>query len=377
MKISHICPFVGEQMGGSERYVWNISKMQSEEHDVHIYTTTLHPQRVGTSKSDGVTYHRFYSPLVIWNVNPLCIILRSLLHSGTDIFHVHSYLYTLSNQAVLAKLVMNNKALLQLHGGVGLPPYKTSWTKIAAKRLYDTSLGRFTIEHSDLVASVSYGDLDVIATHFSVPESQLRYVPNAVDTSIFRPRMKRDTSERILLYVGDLEPWKGVASLMEWIDDQDQWDGGPLTIRFVGQGSLFSRLRKMQYELQKNQRDIRIEALGSKNHDEIPALMRDADALILPSYWEGMPTVVLEAMASGTVAVCTPVGDIPKVIEHLNTGLLISRSSIDFQKALSTVLFDMKKVKRITENARKLVEQEFSLDKVTSILNGLYLELME
>jgi len=376
MKISHICPFVGEQMGGSERYVWNISKMQSGEHDVHVYTTTLHPQRTGTSMSNGVTYHRFYSPLVVWNVNPLCLMLRSLLRSESDIFHIHSHLYTLSNQAVLAKLVKRKKAFLQIHGGVGLPPFETSWIKLAAKHIYDASLGRFTIEHSDLVASVSYCDLDAIAIQFSVPKSQLRYVPNVVDTSVFRPRMKRNTSGRTLLYVGDLEPWKGVGSLMEWIGDQNQWDGGTLTIRFVGQGSLFSRLRKMQHELQKNRRDVRIEILGSKNHDEIPALMRDADALILPSYWEGMPTVVLEAMASGTVAVCTPVGDIPKVIQHLNTGLLINRSSIDFQKALSTILFDMKNVRRITENARKLVEQEFSLDKVNLILNDLYLEIM-
>jgi hypothetical protein len=48
MKISHICPFVGEQMGGSERYVWTLSKAQSREHDVHIYTTTKYLDRVGT-----------------------------------------------------------------------------------------------------------------------------------------------------------------------------------------------------------------------------------------------------------------------------------------------------------------------------------------
>ena len=65
MKIAHICPFVGEQMGGSERYVCNLSKQQSKDHDVHIYTTTQILEKVGTSHSDGITIHRFYSPKTV------------------------------------------------------------------------------------------------------------------------------------------------------------------------------------------------------------------------------------------------------------------------------------------------------------------------
>jgi glycosyltransferase involved in cell wall biosynthesis len=303
--------------------------------------------------------------------------LRSLLHSGSDVFHIHSYLYTLSNQAVLAKLVMRTKALLQIHGGVGLPPYKTNWIKIAAKHLYDASLGKFTIEHSDLVASVSHFDLETLAFQFSIPKSRLRYVPNVVDTSVFKPKTKKHSLGRTLLYVGDLELWKGVGSLIEWMRAQNRCDEGNLTMRFVGQGSLFNRLRKLQHEFQKNGRDVRIEVLGPKDHSEIPALMRDADALILPSYWEGMPTVILEAMASGTLAISTRVGDIPSIIEHRGTGFLIDRSLVSFQEAVSTVLFDVESVRRITENARKLVEREFSLDNANLILQSLYSEMVE
>ena len=375
MKISHVCPFVGEQMGGSERYVWNISKMQSREHDVHVYTTTLHPQRAGTSKSNGVTYHRFYCPLVVWNVNPLCLMLRSLLRSGSDIFHVHSYLYTLSNQAILAKLIMRTKALLQIHGGIGLPPYKTSWVKLAAKHIYDASLGGFTLKHSDLVASVSYSDLDTIASQFSIPKSRLRYVPNVVDASVFRPKTKQHSLGRTLLYVGDLEPWKGVGSLIEWMRAQSRWDGGTITMRFVGQGSLFNRLRELQHEFQKNGRDVRIEVLGPKDHSEIPALMRNADALVLPSYWEGVPTVVLEAMASGIPVISTRVGDVPNFITHLENGLLIDRTLGSFEKAVSTVLNDASTVELITHNARRLVEMEFSIARVSQGIEAIYAEI--
>lgn len=376
MRISHICPFVGEQMGGSERYVSSISKMQSKEHDVHVYTTTLYPKRVGINEVDGVTYHRFYSPLVIWNINPLCFMLRDLLKSDTDIFHIHSHLYTLSNQAIIAKLTTHRKALLQLHGGMGNVPYRTSWSHHAAKLVYDRTVGKFTIENSDIVASVSRSDLSYVGCHFNIPEHRLRYVPNAVNAKVFKPGgSSKESSVTTLLYLGDLEAWKGVGSLVHWISRMEPWEGRRLKFQFVGQGSYLPHLLALQKKVNSACNSIEVEVLGPINHSNVPDIIRKASALILPSYWEGMPTVVLEAMASGTVTICTRVGDIPKVIQHLSTGLLINRSSIDFQKALSTILFDMNNVKRITENARKLVEQEFSLDKVNLILNDLYLEI--
>ena len=93
MRVAHVCPFVGEQMGGSERYVFNLSKAQSHKHDVHIYTTTKYANKVGTSITNGVNIHRIYSPIVIWNVNPMVFALRYFAKSMPDILHIHSHLY--------------------------------------------------------------------------------------------------------------------------------------------------------------------------------------------------------------------------------------------------------------------------------------------
>ena len=51
--------------------------------------------------------------------------------------------------------------------------------------------------------------------------------------------------------------------------------------------------------------------------------MLAADALILPSYDEGLPLVILEALASGTPVICTPVGSIPEVLMHDETALFV------------------------------------------------------
>ena len=54
IKVSHVCPSMGEQMGGCERYAWNLAKKQAKEYDVHVYTTTRNAKRTGTFESNGV-----------------------------------------------------------------------------------------------------------------------------------------------------------------------------------------------------------------------------------------------------------------------------------------------------------------------------------
>jgi glycosyltransferase involved in cell wall biosynthesis len=376
MKIAHICPFMGEQLGGSERYVFNLSKKQSMEHDVHVYTTTHHLRRSGTHRLNDITAHRFYSPLNIWNINPLAFMLKSLSNSECDVFHIHSYLYSTSNQAVLAKILKRKKALLQIHGGIGAPPYGTSWFKRTVKQLYDLSLGRFTIESSDIVASVSQRDLRLLSMHFSVPEDSIRYIPNAIDTELFRPaNRERDSEARTLLYVGDLERWKGIDTLIEWITKWDGQDGRELKVRFVGQGTYYSRLLDLQERLLKGNDGAKIEVVGQRPHREIPALMQEASALILPTRWEGMPTVVLEAMASGIPVITTRAGDIPSLIEDMKTGLLIDRSFDSFKDSIRTVFENRRKVREIVRNARSVSESRFSFSRVCEIVSALYSEI--
>jgi len=376
MRVSHVCPFLDEQMGGTERYVANIIKVQSKHYDVHVYTTTCKLQKVGTTEWNGATVHRFYSPMVLWNINPIAFIFRSLIESNPDILHVHSHLYTTSNQAALMKKIKRSKVLLQLHGGVGPPPFRTSWTRLAAKQFYDASLGKFTIKNSDIVASVSKSDLDYVARQLSIPEHRLRYLPNAVDTDVFKPRVRKESScDKTLLYVGDLEPWKGVGLLMKWIRQWKSADGDGVRIRFVGQGSYLPELRKMQEDHHKGTNGMSVEVLGPKHHSEIPGIMNEAAALVFTSYWEGMPTVILEAMSSGVPVISTPVGAVPDVISNMETGLLIDRSLESFQEAVTFILNDVSATQRIRQNARAAVEQRFSLAKAGRALQEVYSDM--
>ena len=377
MRVVHVCPFVGEQMGGSERYVTNLSKTQGQKHDVHIFTTTRHQSRVGTSRFNGITLHRFHSPIVVWNINPIAAMLRSLVKMNADIYHIHSYLYTTSNQAILAKALNRKKSLLHIHGGIGTPPYNSPLVRRIVKLFYDRFPGRYTVKLSDALASVSMFDIEQISAAFDVPIEIVRHVPNAVDTNAFFPgRRTPDNETPKLLYVGDLELWKGIGSLLGWLKKPSGWQGIEFNMQFVGQGSFLPQLAELQEDFKKNGGPIQIEILGELNHEEIPTIMQQADAFVFPSYWEGMPTVVLEAMATGLPVISTSVGDVPSVIEDNETGLLIERSFDSFQEAVRIVLDSDDVINRIRVNSRNLVEEKFSLARVSGLVEGIYRDLI-
>jgi glycosyltransferase involved in cell wall biosynthesis len=376
MRVAHVCPFIGEQMGGSERYVLNISRRQSLNHDIQIYSTTQNYEKAGVKSLRGISFHRSYSPVVFWNINPLSMMLRSLVNSSADIYHIHSYIYFLSNQAVLAKLLTKRRVVLQIHGGVGPPPYRTSWIHFLAKILYDKSLGKYTIKKSDFVSSVSRADLAWIGSNYNIPNERLRYVPNVVNTDMFKPTSNSSRSGNTILYVGDLEPWKGIGSLLDWVRSPNHWKGYNLKIRFVGQGTLLPKLLDISHQCEANDWPIQLEVLGQIKHEELPAIMNNARALILPSHWEGMPTVILEAMSSGTPVITTPVGDIPNLITNMETGLIISRNIESFKEAIDLVLNDDSVVEEITKKARRLIEKEYSLESVHKVILDLYEEVL-
>ena len=132
----------------------------------------------------------------------------------------------------------------------------------------------------------------------------------------------------------------------------------------------------LREKLRKSHSSIKIEVLGERKHQEVPEIIRDSSALVLPSYWEGMPTVILEAMASGVPVISTGVGDIPLVIRNKETGLLIEHTLESFESAIDFVINNRKHVANITQKARKLIETNFSLSNVNNIVGNVYSRMM-
>jgi glycosyltransferase involved in cell wall biosynthesis len=101
-----------------------------------------------------------------------------------------------------------------------------------------------------------------------------------------------------------------------------------------------------------------------------------ADIFVLPSYNEGLPMSVLEAMAWGLPVVTTPVGGIPELIENRVDGLLVRPGDIgDLREALVSLAADRALRHRLGCNARERVERNHSAAQVLTALESVYAEL--
>jgi glycosyltransferase involved in cell wall biosynthesis len=107
--------------------------------------------------------------------------------------------------------------------------------------------------------------------------------------------------------------------------------------------------------------------------DDVPALLAGCDVFCLPSRMEGMPLVVLEAMAQGKPVVATAVGGTGELVVDGETGVLVPPDDVDaLAGALARLLSDSELARRMGEAGRARVERDFSLAASTARVLSLY-----
>jgi glycosyltransferase involved in cell wall biosynthesis len=170
----------------------------------------------------------------------------------------------------------------------------------------DLRLARFCFRHADLVCPVS----EDLRTQLEAVEPRGRYrvVPNQVDTSIFYPGSRRAEGPLRLLNVASLDEKKRQADLIAALPRDAVLD-------IVGEGPLEGALRARAAGL-----PVRFH--GAQPPARVAELMRAADVFVLPSRFENLPVVLLEAMACGLPVVATRVGGVPEIVDS-SAGVLV------------------------------------------------------
>ncbi|MGZ7171686.1 MAG: glycosyltransferase family 4 protein, partial [Halobacteriota archaeon] len=99
-------------------------------------------------------------------------------------------------------------------------------------------------------------------------------------------------------------------------------------------------------------------------HQELPDYLQASKLLVLPSYTEGLPHAVLEAMACGTPVLATPVGAVPQVIKDRETGFIVHDNSPSSLAEGIVEALASPHLSRIAQNAKTLVQDEFRYENV-------------
>ena len=242
---------------------------------------------------------------------------------------------------------------------------------------YEKSLskGFFSIERSLLAimkllenANFSLSDLIITESESTVDFLKLQNYKQKIvttgarfiNTELFKIKKVLNERENLIGYIGRLEKVKGIMNFVTAIPLIYEQDNH---IKFFigGDGSL---TKEIKTELIRNNLASKVEIIGWIPHHKIPDYLNNLKLFVLPSYSEGLPTGILEAMACGTPTLAMSVGGIPDVIKDCETGFIMNDNS---PKCIAeNVLRSLKyqNLDTLIQNAYKLVEDKFAFKTV-------------
>lgn len=322
--------------------------------DVYDYSIIFH---IGFNKlfrsAMTTLYHLIKFPIILIIKNP------ELIHLNTSAYWSfwENSIYVLLSRFFLKKII------LHIHASSFHPFYKTgnSFQKILLRK---------TLIMADKVVILSPRQKRFFIK--LVPEDKLLIIPNVVNLDMFHDRIKSRPNEsevKVLFIGGDASKRKGIYDLIEAIPIVLKKYGSNVLFIFLGignSGNLKTICRK------KNINKF-VKFLGYVDEQIKIDFIISSDIFVLPSYAEGLPIAMLEAMAAGLPVISTPVGSIPDVIEDNINGFLIQPGNyLKLAEKIVILSTDKKlRIKMGNKNKQKIIK-EYDIEILTNKLEKIY-----
>ncbi|HTF91353.1 MAG TPA: glycosyltransferase family 4 protein [Planctomycetota bacterium] len=193
----------------------------------------------------------------------------------------------------------------------------------------------------------------------------------AVDPDELKPSLAPSAPSQALrlLTVGRLEPIKGYPLLLEAVAKL-AGAGVDVRLEMIGDGTLHARLRE---QIARLGLDGIVTMSGALSAEELPEAYDRSEVLVVSSFMEGVPVVLMEAMAKGLIVVSTAVGGVTELVAHGVNGLVVTAGSVE---SLVEVLADLAQQRHRREAmgaaAREVIVREFSIRHLGSGMQALF-----
>ena len=290
------------------------------------------------------------------------LVLAPVKIFNCNIIHIH----TASNNSFRRKVyfivlsrILRRKIILHIHGG-GFDEFLKNMSPGKLK------FAQKVIQMADVVICLSTKKMTEIGRLIS--HDNMKIIPNPC---VFNPQgIKRDyeKNEKVL-FVGWIEEEKGIFDLIKAVSELSS-----MFLVVAGKGRI-SDCQRLAVELGVNER---IEFVGWLSPKDLINIYEDADIFCLPSYVEGIPMALLEAMSYGLPIITCPVGGVPDVVSDNVDALFVEPGAVDSIKdCLVRLQNDHDLKERLGCNAREKVEGYFTIPKISNKINLLYDSLVK
>lgn len=361
-------------LGGAEHYVWNLALGLDRRHfapSVVMRSDGVDEVLANWSErlsKRGVPVVRVPMRLPFRPLDALGI-YRALCALEPDVVHVNMpgpYNGQMGLLAPIARLA-GARVVVTEH----LPMVARSWKRALVKRA--------AICFVDAAVTMSDANAGYLARRQGFDKARIRVVRNGVplaygtasgDAHHARRELGFDPPQVALAFVGNLLPHKGLLAAVEALSSITV---APWKLIVVGSGPDEASARLLSVRLGVSDRVV---FLGRRTPDAVERIVGACDALVLPSEVEGLPYVILEAMASSKPVVATRVYGIPEAVHDGETGLLVSPGNVaELSRALRTVIVSADLRERMGRAGRALFEACFTLERQLAEMSSLYREL--
>lgn len=375
MKIVQVAPYYLPHTGGIERYVHNLSRALADRgHEVTILTANV-PPASPVETDGGVTVKRstclarpFNDPLV-----PSFFGLGREL-AGADVLHAHNAYSCAALGAAFARKRCGVPMVLTHHGQhlFGTP------LRDMVVALYRRTIERWLVSGVDQVVALSPSDAEYISA-FGIEQERISVIPNAIcpedflshtDESIsrFEERFQLNGRRRVL-FVGQISTRKGVDVLLRAANLIVNRRNGDAPVFFVaGEGDYLDPARELARSLGVADH---VRFPGRIGFTDLVSAYRSSDLYALPSFSEGMPTVILEAMFFGLPVVTT---DLPCLRDNFGDHAVLVPPGDEhaLARAVMGLLDDPGRCRQLSEGGQALVRSNYTWDKVVLTYERLY-----
>ena len=224
---------------------------------------------------------------------------------------------------------------------------------------------KYTYKYGDLAIVSSNHNCEYIKEKYGINNQKILVLYNYVNLDIFKPKNEFNKYSDRILYVGRLNPEKNLFSLVQAISDLN------FVLDIYGKGDQIESQLK-DFAIKNN---VKVNFFGVVSNDQLPKIYNQYNYYILPSYHEGMPKTLIEAMASGCLCIGTDVPGINEIISDGVNGILArTTTSESISKALKRAVNANDK-KILIHNGISMVKERCALGPIVqkefSIFRGL------
>lgn len=357
--------------GGQQHLLWLAQKIDKSKFEIEV-ACEENGYLVDELRKNNIKVHRLDISNSL-SVKSLISTYRLLKKVSADILHTHGG--TAGFYGRLASIISYKGVVVHTYHGI----HYLNFDKNLLGRIYKL-IDKFLLRITDCTICVAQKDFEIGLKAGIVKKENSIVIHNGVDVekfsltnknSDFKINLKKENESIIIGSVGRLHHQKGYEYLIS--GSKAVLEKFP-NVKFVLIGD--GELRNSLESLAKNKGVYNSYSFVG-NRKEIPELLAQMDIFVLPSLWEGLPLVILEAMAAKKPIVATDVNGIVEIIESGKEGLLVPpKNSTALSSALIRLLEDNELCKVLASNAYEKVAHDFNISKMINKTENLYQKLL-